>query len=127
VTELAEKEKVDIRYYDVIYNLIQDIKLAMTGLLEPVFKENFIGRATVKEVFHITKVGAVAGCTVTDGRVERNADVRPGMKRWSLTENRLLWRFLTTLGSADGLRGGIRSRISGHQTRDVLKCIRSKR
>jgi translation initiation factor IF-2 len=76
VTELAEKEKVDIRYYDVIYNLIQDIKLAMTGLLEPVFKENFIGRATVKEVFHITKVGAVAGCTVTDGRVERNARAR---------------------------------------------------
>jgi translation initiation factor IF-2 len=76
VTELSEKEKVDIRYYDVIYNLIQDIKLAMTGLLEPVFKENFIGRATVKEVFHITKVGAVAGCTVTDGRVERNARAR---------------------------------------------------
>jgi len=73
VTELAEKETVDIRYYDVIYNLIQDIKLAMTGLLEPVFKENVIGRATVKEVFHIPKVGAVAGCSVTDGHVERNA------------------------------------------------------
>jgi translation initiation factor IF-2 len=76
VTELAETEKVDIRYYDVIYNLIQDIKLAMAGLLEPIYKENFIGRATVKEVFHITKVGTVAGCTVTDGRVERNARAR---------------------------------------------------
>ena len=76
VTELAEKETVDIRYYDVIYNLIQDIKLAMTGLLAPIYKENFIGRATVKEVFHIPKVGAVAGCTVTDGRVERNARAR---------------------------------------------------
>jgi translation initiation factor IF-2 len=76
VTELAEKEKVDIRYYDVIYNLIQDIKLAMTGLLEPIYKENFIGRATVKEVFHIPKVGAVAGCSVTDGRIERNARAR---------------------------------------------------
>ena len=73
VTELADKEKVDIRYYDVIYNLIQDIKLAMTGLLDPVYKENVIGRATVKEVFHIPKVGAVAGCSVTDGHVERNA------------------------------------------------------
>ncbi len=76
VTELAEKETVDIRYYDVIYNLIQDIKLAMTGLLAPIYKENFMGRATVKEVFHIPKVGAVAGCTVTDGRVERNARAR---------------------------------------------------
>ena len=76
VTELAEKQTVDIRYYDVIYNLIQDIKLAMTGLLEPVFKENVIGRATVKEVFHIPKVGAVAGCSVTDGHVERNARSR---------------------------------------------------
>jgi translation initiation factor IF-2 len=76
VTELAEKEKVDIRYYDVIYNLIQDIKLAMAGLLEPIYKENFIGRATVKEVFRIPKAGSVAGCTVTDGRVERNARAR---------------------------------------------------
>jgi len=76
VTELAEKEKVDIRYYDVIYNLIQDIRSAMAGLLEPVLKENVIGRATVKEVFHIPKVGAVAGCSVTDGRVERNARSR---------------------------------------------------
>jgi translation initiation factor IF-2 len=76
VTELAEKQKVDIRYYDVIYNLIQDIKMAMAGLLEPVYKENFIGRATVKEVFHIPKIGTVAGCSVTDGRVERNARAR---------------------------------------------------
>ena len=76
VTELADKEKVDIRYYDVIYNLIQDIKLAMAGLLDPVYKENVIGRATVKEVFHIPKVGAVAGCSVTDGHVERNARAR---------------------------------------------------
>ena len=76
VTEIAEKEKVDIRYYDVIYNLIQDIKLAMAGLLEPVYKENVIGRATVKEVFHIPKVGTVGGCSVTDGRVERSAKAR---------------------------------------------------
>ncbi|MCX5878210.1 MAG: translation initiation factor IF-2, partial [Deltaproteobacteria bacterium] len=76
VTELADKEKVDIRYFDVIYNLIQDIKLAMAGLLDPVYKENVIGRATVKELFHIPKVGAVAGCSVTDGHVERNARAR---------------------------------------------------
>jgi len=76
VTEIAEKEKVDIRYYDVIYNVIEDIQLAMTGLLEPVYKENIIGRVDIKEIFHVPKVGTVAGCYVTDGHIERNAKVR---------------------------------------------------
>jgi translation initiation factor IF-2 len=76
VADVAEKEDVDIRYYDVIYNAIQDIRKAMAGLLEPEYKENVIGRADIKEVFRIPKVGAVAGCYVTDGRLERNARVR---------------------------------------------------
>jgi translation initiation factor IF-2 len=76
VSEIAEKEKVDIRYYDVIYNAIKDIRLAMAGLLEPIFEEETIGRVDVKEIFHIPKVGSVAGCLVTDGYVERNAKVR---------------------------------------------------
>jgi translation initiation factor IF-2 len=76
VAEIAERENVDIRYYDVIYNVIKDIRLAMTGLLEPVFEENVIGRVDIKEVFHIPKVGSVAGCLVTDGHVERNANIR---------------------------------------------------
>jgi translation initiation factor IF-2 len=76
VMEVAEREKVDIRYYDVIYDAIKDIRLAMSGLLEPVYKENVIGRADIKEVFHVPKIGAVAGCQVTDGRVERNARAR---------------------------------------------------
>jgi translation initiation factor IF-2 len=76
VREVAAKEKVDIRYYDVIYNLIKDVQLAMTGLLEPTFRENVIGRANVKEIFHVPKVGTVAGCYVTDGRIGRNANVR---------------------------------------------------
>ena len=76
VVEIAEREKVDIRYYDVIYDAIKDIRLAMSGLLEPVYKENVIGRADIKEVFHVPKIGAVAGCQVTDGRVERNARAR---------------------------------------------------
>jgi translation initiation factor IF-2 len=74
--EIAEKENVDIRYYDVIYNAIQDVRNAMAGLLEPIYKENVIGRANIKEVFHIPKVGTVAGCQVTDGHIERNANVR---------------------------------------------------
>jgi translation initiation factor IF-2 len=56
--------------------VLQEIKLAMTGLLAPVYKEHVIGRAEVKEVFHVPKVGSIAGSQVTDGRVERNAKVR---------------------------------------------------
>ncbi|NNG08513.1 MAG: translation initiation factor IF-2 [Desulfobacteraceae bacterium] len=76
VREVAAKEEVDIRYYDVIYNVIKDIQMAMAGLLEPVYRENIIGRADIKEIFHVPKVGTVAGCHVTDGHVERNANVR---------------------------------------------------
>ena len=75
-TEVAEREKVDIRYYDVIYNATKDIRSAMVGLLEPVFKENTIGRVDVKETFHVPRIGVVAGCQVSDGHVERNAHVR---------------------------------------------------
>ncbi|MBW1999819.1 MAG: translation initiation factor IF-2 [Deltaproteobacteria bacterium] len=76
VREIVEREKVDVRYYDVIYNVIKDIRAAMSGLLEPIRKENVMGRAEIKETFHVPRVGAVAGCYVTDGRVERNAKVR---------------------------------------------------
>jgi translation initiation factor IF-2 len=76
VAELAEKEHVDIRYYDVIYNVLKDIRMAMVGLLDPVFKEKVIGHASIKEVFRVPKVGTVAGCYVTDGHVERNSMVR---------------------------------------------------
>ncbi len=74
--EVAAKEKVDIRYYDVIYNVIKDVRLAMTGLLEPTYKENVIGRADVKEIFRVPRAGTVAGCYVTEGHLERNARIR---------------------------------------------------
>ncbi len=76
VRDVAEREKVDIRFYDVIYRLIEDIKAAMAGLLEPVYTENIIGRADVKQTFHVSKVGTIAGCYVTDGKIERNAKIR---------------------------------------------------
>jgi len=76
VLALAEKENIDIRFYDVIYNAINDVRLAMTGLLEPILKDNVIGHAEVREIFHVPKIGTVAGCHVTDGHVERNAKVR---------------------------------------------------
>jgi translation initiation factor IF-2 len=73
---VAEKEKVDIRLHSIIYELTDQMKKAMTGMLEPVFKEVFKGRVSVRDVFKITKVGMVAGCMVTEGSVARNNQVR---------------------------------------------------
>ncbi|HEY7383686.1 MAG TPA: translation initiation factor IF-2, partial [Beijerinckiaceae bacterium] len=74
--DLAERSGIEIRYYNVIYDLVDDIKAAMSGLLAPTLRENFLGNAEILEVFNITKVGNVAGCRVTEGRVERGANVR---------------------------------------------------
>jgi translation initiation factor IF-2 len=73
---IAEQEKVDIRLHTIIYELADEIKRAMTGMLEPVFKEVYKGRAQVREVFRISKVGTVAGCFVNDGSITRDSMVR---------------------------------------------------
>jgi translation initiation factor IF-2 len=72
----AEQAGIEIRYYNIIYDLVDDIKAAMSGLLAPELRETMLGNAEILEVFNITKVGKVAGCRVTDGRVERGANVR---------------------------------------------------
>jgi translation initiation factor IF-2 len=74
--EVAERENVEIRLHSIIYELQDEITKAMYGLLEPVFKENYAGRAEVMSVFKITKVGQIAGCRVTDGLITRTAQVR---------------------------------------------------
>ena len=74
--ELADQEKVDIRLHSIIYELQDEIKRAMTGLLEPTIKETYQGRAEVRETFRIPKVGTIAGCTVIDGLVKRDSEVR---------------------------------------------------
>jgi len=76
VVEIAEKEGVEIKLYDIIYNAINDVRDAMEGLLEPEFKEVVQGRAEVREIFRIAKVGTVAGCNVTDGKIPRSANVK---------------------------------------------------
>ncbi len=75
-TELAEKEEVDIRLHTVIYELSDEIRKAMTGLLEPEFREVEKGRAEVREIFGVPKIGTVAGCHVVEGVIPRNASVR---------------------------------------------------
>jgi len=76
VTELAEKEKIDIRLYRVIYDAIEDVKAAIKGMLEPTYREVVLGHAEVRTTFRISGVGTVAGCYVTDGKISRNARVR---------------------------------------------------
>jgi translation initiation factor IF-2 len=74
--QAAEQQGVEIRYYNIIYDLVDDIKAAMSGLLEPTIREHFLGNAEILQVFNISKVGKVAGCRVTEGKVERGAKVR---------------------------------------------------
>ena len=74
--EAAEQAGVEIRYYNIIYDLVDDVKKAMSGLLAPTLRETMLGNATILEVFKVSKVGNVAGCRVTDGVVERGANVR---------------------------------------------------
>jgi translation initiation factor IF-2 len=76
VLDLAKKENVEIRSYDVIYQLTEDIGKALVGMLEPVEREVYLGRVEIRRVFQIPRVGAIAGCYVLDGRVTRNAEVR---------------------------------------------------
>jgi translation initiation factor IF-2 len=76
IRDLAEEENVEIRNYNIIYQLTKDVNDALRGLLEPVQKEVYLGRAEVKRVFRVPKVGSIAGCLVTDGMISRNAQVR---------------------------------------------------
>jgi translation initiation factor IF-2 len=83
--EIAERENVEIRLHSIIYELQDEITKAMYGLLEPVFKENYAGRAEILQVFKITKVGQIAGCRVTDGVIKRGAQarlLRDGVEIW---------------------------------------------
>ena len=76
IQELAQKENVEILSYKVIYQLTDDIKKAITGLLEPVIKETFLGRAQIRKIFKIPKIGVIAGCYVLDGKITRNAEIK---------------------------------------------------
>ncbi|HWW49246.1 MAG TPA: translation initiation factor IF-2 [Xanthobacteraceae bacterium] len=74
--DAAKRDGIEIRYYNIIYDLVDDVKKAMSGLLAPTLRETMLGNAQILEVFNITKVGKIAGCRVTDGTVERGAHVR---------------------------------------------------
>jgi translation initiation factor IF-2 len=79
--DVAEREKVDIRHHSVIYNVTDEIKKAMAGLLDPTFKEQRIGSAVIRETFRVPKVGTIAGCMVQDGRITRSGDAQARLLR----------------------------------------------
>jgi translation initiation factor IF-2 len=85
----AEAEGVDIRIYNIIYNLVEDVQKALTGLLEPVYREVVTGHAEIRAVFRITKVGRVAGCYITDGEIARNSMARIKRGGETIAEDRL--------------------------------------
>lgn len=89
VQRAAENEGVDIRTYNIIYNIVEDVEKALKGLLEPVYKEVVLGHAEVRAVFRITKVGRVAGCYVTDGEMQRGALVRVKRRGEMIHEDRI--------------------------------------
>jgi translation initiation factor IF-2 len=74
--EIAKRDKIDIRYYSIIYKVTEDMQALMVGLLDPTFKETLVGNAQIREIFKVTKSGNVAGCMVTDGKVTRGNKVR---------------------------------------------------
>jgi translation initiation factor IF-2 len=76
IKEVAERENVEIRFYDIIYKLVDEVKDAMSGMLAPDIEEVYLGQAEVRETFSVPKVGTVAGCAVMDGKLTRNAKVR---------------------------------------------------
>jgi translation initiation factor IF-2 len=124
----AEQAGVEIRYYNIIYNLVDDVKAAMSGLLAPELRETMLGNAEVLEVFAVSKVGKIAGCRVTDGRVERGQHVRLIRDKVVIHEGKLstLKRFKDDANSVvAGQECGMS--FEGYQDMrkgDVIECYR---
>ena len=73
---MAHRDSIEIRYYSIIYDLLDDLKKALSGMLAPTIKENVLGYAEIREVFNVSKIGKIAGCMVIEGLVRRGAKVR---------------------------------------------------
>ncbi|WP_398478428.1 translation initiation factor IF-2 [Tardiphaga sp.] len=127
-TALAKRNGIEIRYYNIIYDLVDDVKKAMSGLLAPTLRETMLGNAQILEVFNISKVGKVAGCRVTDGNVERGANVRLIRDNVVVHEGKLstLKRFKDEVKEvASGQECGMAfENYSDMRAGDVIECYR---
>jgi len=126
VQALAAEENVDLRFYNVIYDVIKDVKGALVGLMESTYREHIMGSAEVREVFHIPKVGAIAGCYVTDGKFERGQKIRvirDGVQLYD-GKNSSLRRFKDDVKEVQsGYECGIGvENFNDIKTGDVLEC-----
>jgi len=128
---VADQQKLDIRLHSIIYELIDEVKLAMTGLLEPVFKETIQGHAEVRETFRISKVGTVAGCFVTDGAIRRDSQVRVVRDRETVHTGRIeaLKRFKNDASEVkNGLECGISlANFNNVQIGDIIEAFTMER
>ncbi|TVQ32501.1 MAG: translation initiation factor IF-2 [Phycisphaeraceae bacterium] len=127
--QLAEQKGVQIRTYQVIYDIVDDLKKAAEGLLEPDVREDILGHADVRAVFKVSKVGAIAGCYVTDGTVERNALIRVTRGGIIVENNRTLEQLKRFKDDAKEVRAGQECgmKIAGYddiKEGDVLECYR---
>jgi translation initiation factor IF-2 len=124
----AKRNGIEIRYYNIIYDLVDDVKKAMSGLLAPTLRETMLGNALILEVFNISKVGKVAGCRVTDGTVERGANVRLIRDNVVVHEGKLstLKRFKDEVKEvASGQECGMAFESYGDmRAGDVIECYR---
>ncbi len=127
----AEQQKVDIRLHSIIYELIDEVKVAMTGMLEPVFKETIQGHAEVRETFKISKVGTVAGCYVADGVIRRDSQIRVVREREVVHTGRIdaLKRFKNDASEVkNGLECGISlANFNNIQIGDTLEAFTMER
>ncbi len=114
----AEQQKVEIRQHSIIYELIDDVQRAMTGMLDPIFKETIQGHAEVREIFKISKIGTIAGCYVSDGSIRRDSQVRILRDREVIHTGRIesLKRFKN---DASEVKNGLECGISIHNFNNV--------
>ena len=128
--KVAEAKRVDVRLYDVIYDITDDVTKAASGLLDPELKLEVIGHAEVREVFKISKVGSIAGCYVTDGLVERNAQIRVTREGIVIEKDRRLEQLKRFKDDAREVKSGMECgmKIDGYddiKAGDVLECYKT--
>ena len=129
--EMARRENIEIRYYSVIYDLIDDLKKALSGMLAPTIKENLLGYAEIREVFNVSKVGKIAGCMVTEGMVKRGACVRLVRDEVVIHEGELsqLKRFKDDAKEVkDGMECGMAfANYQDIQQGDMIECFENEK
>jgi len=127
---LAEQKSIEVRTYQIIYELLDDVKKAGSGMLDPELREEVIGHAEVREVFKVSKVGAIAGCYVTDGSVQRNANIRVTRQDIVIENNRVLEQLKRFKDDAKEVRSGQECgmKIEGYddiKSGDILECYKT--